>query len=152
MLASVLFVPSHGSNPHTHPCMIFFIPSTSPLYFPIIYYYFHFCKLITHGWDLSHSLESKSAQPKQLKPESKLLSKYERKHVALVSHDLTQCNFSCFYFIFLKTSKIHLSFFYYVFYSITFPMLSQKSLTHPPHSPTHPFPFFGPGIPLYWGI
>jgi hypothetical protein len=21
-----------------------------------------------------------------------------------------------------------------------------------PHSPTHPFPLFGPGIPLYWGI
>ena len=39
--------------------------------------------------------------------------------------------------------------FYYVFSSITFPMLSQKS---PPHSPTHPFPFFGPGVPLYWGI
>jgi hypothetical protein len=42
-------------------------------------------------------------------------------------------------------------FFYYVFSSITFPMLSQKS-PPPPHSPTHPFPFFGPGIPLYWGI
>jgi hypothetical protein len=40
-------------------------------------------------------------------------------------------------------------FIYYVFSSITFPMLSQKS---PPHSPTHPFPFFGPGVPLYWGI
>jgi hypothetical protein len=22
----------------------------------------------------------------------------------------------------------------------------------PPHFPTHPFLFFGPGIPLYWGI
>jgi hypothetical protein len=22
----------------------------------------------------------------------------------------------------------------------------------PPHSPTHPFPLFGPGVPLYWGI
>jgi hypothetical protein len=22
----------------------------------------------------------------------------------------------------------------------------------PPHSPTHPLPLFGPGIPLYWGI
>jgi hypothetical protein len=22
----------------------------------------------------------------------------------------------------------------------------------PPHSPTHPFPFFGPGVPLYRGI
>jgi hypothetical protein len=23
---------------------------------------------------------------------------------------------------------------------------------HPPHSPTHPLPIFGPGVPLYWGI
>jgi hypothetical protein len=22
----------------------------------------------------------------------------------------------------------------------------------PPHSPTHPLPVFGPGVPLYWGI
>ena len=22
----------------------------------------------------------------------------------------------------------------------------------PPHFPTHPFPLFGPGVPLYWGI
>jgi hypothetical protein len=22
----------------------------------------------------------------------------------------------------------------------------------PPQSPTHPFPLFGPGVPLYWGI
>jgi hypothetical protein len=41
-------------------------------------------------------------------------------------------------------------FFNYVFSSITFPMLSQKSAPH--HSPTHPLPFFGPGVPLYWGI
>jgi hypothetical protein len=36
-----------------------------------------------------------------------------------------------------------LFFFYYVFSSFTFPMLSQKSPTPslPPHSPTHPFPF-----------
>jgi hypothetical protein len=24
--------------------------------------------------------------------------------------------------------------------------------TPPPHSPTHPLPLFGPGVPLYWGI
>jgi hypothetical protein len=42
--------------------------------------------------------------------------------------------------------------FYYVFSSIIFPMLSQKSPIPSPHSPTHPFPLFGPGIPLYWGI
>jgi hypothetical protein len=27
-----------------------------------------------------------------------------------------------------------------------------KASHTPPHSPTHPFPFFGPGVPLYWGI
>jgi hypothetical protein len=46
-------------------------------------------------------------------------------------------------------------FYYYVFSSITFRILSQKSpIPSPPspHFPTHPFPFFGPGIPLYWGI
>jgi hypothetical protein len=43
--------------------------------------------------------------------------------------------------------------FYYIFSSITFPMLSQKS---PITSPPLPYPlipiFFGPGVPLYWGI
>ena len=34
--------------------------------------------------------------------------------------------------------------FYYVFSSITFPMLSQKSPIPSPHFPTHPFPFFWP--------
>ena len=24
--------------------------------------------------------------------------------------------------------------------------------TLPPHCPTHPFPLFDPGVPLYWGI
>jgi hypothetical protein len=45
------------------------------------------------------------------------------------------------------------SIFYEVFSSFTFPMLYQKSPipTHP-HSPTHPHPLFGPGVPLYWGI
>jgi hypothetical protein len=43
-------------------------------------------------------------------------------------------------------------FYYYIFSSITFRMLSQKSPIPPPHFPTHPFPFVGPGIPLYWGI
>jgi hypothetical protein len=39
--------------------------------------------------------------------------------------------------------------YYYVFSSITFRMLSQKSPIPSPHFPTYPFPFFGPGIPLY---
>jgi hypothetical protein len=45
----------------------------------------------------------------------------------------------------------------YFFFITYFPQLHlecyPKSLPHPPpHSPTHPFPFFGPGVPLYWGI
>jgi hypothetical protein len=42
--------------------------------------------------------------------------------------------------------EIWTSFFiYYVFSSITFPILSQKSpKPSPPHFPTHPFPFFWP--------
>jgi subtilase family serine protease len=39
--------------------------------------------------------------------------------------------------------------FYLVFSTFTFPMLSQCP---PSHSPTHPLPLFGPGVPLYWGI
>jgi hypothetical protein len=35
---------------------------------------------------------------------------------------------------------------------IFFNYISNAILKAPPHSPTHPFPFFGPGIPLYWGI
>jgi hypothetical protein len=42
------------------------------------------------------------------------------------------CLFVCLIFDFLN----------YVFSSITFPMLSQKSLIPSPHFPTHPFPFF----------
>jgi hypothetical protein len=47
-------------------------------------------------------------------------------------------------------------FFFNIFISY-FPHLHfqcyPKSLPYPPpHSPTHLFPLFGPGIPLYWGI
>jgi hypothetical protein len=46
-----------------------------------------------------------------------------------------------------------LIFYYWVFISFTFPMLSQKSPTPSlTHSPTHPLPPLDPGIPLYWGI
>jgi hypothetical protein len=63
-------------------------------------------------------------------------------------------------FLYIEEFYLNLSFFFvfiyifnYVFSSITFPMLSQKFPTpSSPHSPTHPFPFFGPGVPLYWGI
>ena len=46
-------------------------------------------------------------------------------------------------------SLLLLFFLNWVFISFTFPMLSQKSLTH---SPTHPLPLLGPVVPLYWGI
>jgi len=41
-----------------------------------------------------------------------------------------------------------LKIFYYIFSSITFPMLFQKS----PIPSQPPTPLFGPGVPLYWGI
>jgi hypothetical protein len=54
------------------------------------------------------------------------------------------------------SEQIHSSFlkyvFYYVFSSITFLRLSQNPPYPPLNFPTHPFPFFGPGVPLYWGI
>jgi hypothetical protein len=44
----------------------------------------------------------------------------------------------------------------YIFLIRYFPHLHfqcyPKSLPYPPHSPTHPLPLFGPGVPLYWGI
>jgi hypothetical protein len=46
-------------------------------------------------------------------------------------------------------------YFYYVFSSITFFNAIPKvphTLPPPPDSPAHPFPLFGPGVPLYWGI
>jgi hypothetical protein len=55
--------------------------------------------------------------------------------------------------IFLQAFSILFYFIFYIFSSITFPMLSQKS---PIPSPPLPYPlipiFFGPGVPLYWGI
>jgi hypothetical protein len=44
-----------------------------------------------------------------------------------------------------------------IFFITYFPQLHlecyPKSPPYPPpHFPTHTFPFFGPGIPLYWGI
>jgi hypothetical protein len=58
------------------------------------------------------------------------------------------CTSNLFFYFF----KINV--FYYIYSSITFPMLYQKSpIPSPPHFPTHSFPFFfGPGVPLYWGI
>jgi hypothetical protein len=52
----------------------------------------------------------------------------------------------------LRFSHFIFNIFYYIFSSITFPMLSQKSPIPSHLPPTHPLPLFGPGIPLYWGI
>jgi hypothetical protein len=58
------------------------------------------------------------------------------------------------YLLLRENSLMVASFFFFITY---FPQLHfqcyPKSLPHPPpHSPTHPFPFFGSGVPLYWGI
>jgi hypothetical protein len=57
-------------------------------------------------------------------------------------------NFGVLVFFISVMLFFFLNIFYYVFSSITFPMLSQKSPI-PPHFPTHPFPFYGPDVPLY---
>jgi hypothetical protein len=61
----------------------------------------------------------------------------------------------------LVTSKVHLppfSFFYFLIFLLGIFLIYISNAipivphTLPPHSPTHPLPLFGPGIPLYWGI
>jgi hypothetical protein len=54
-----------------------------------------------------------------------------------------------FFFFNILLSGFIFLYFYYVFTSFTFPMQSQKSPipSPPPHSPTHPFPPFGPAFP-----
>jgi hypothetical protein len=39
-----------------------------------------------------------------------------------------------------------------IFLVYIFNAIPKVPHTHPPQSPTHPLPLFGPGIPLYWGI
>jgi hypothetical protein len=47
----------------------------------------------------------------------------------------------------------YILFFYYVFFlNYISNAIPKVPHTLPPHSPTHPFPFFGPGVPLNWGI
>jgi hypothetical protein len=60
--------------------------------------------------------------------------------------------------VFWKDVWNHDCFFFFFFFLIRyFPHLYfqcyPKSPPYPPpHSPTHPLPLFGPGVPLYWGI
>jgi hypothetical protein len=60
-------------------------------------------------------------------------------------------------FNFFQTSFLVMVLFLIFFIITYFPQLHlecyPKSPPYPPpHFPTHPFPFFGPGTPLYWGI
>jgi hypothetical protein len=40
---------------------------------------------------------------------------------------------------------------YFIYISNAIPK-DPLPMSSPTHSPTHPFPLLGPGIPLYWGI
>jgi hypothetical protein len=57
-----------------------------------------------------------------------------------------------------KPESMQACLFLKIFFIITyFPQLHlecyPKSPPYPSsHFPTHPFPFFGPGVPLFWGI
>jgi hypothetical protein len=50
------------------------------------------------------------------------------------------------YFFFFKYFLLH------IFLNYISNAIPKVPHTLPPHFPTHPFPFFGPGVPLYWGI
>jgi hypothetical protein len=65
-------------------------------------------------------------------------------NIYFIQHVVPNAHFFYFY---------EFGFFYYVFSSITFPMLSQNSPITPPPTSLHTHShFFGPGVPLYWGI
>jgi hypothetical protein len=53
------------------------------------------------------------------------------------------------------TYRLYISIFYFfiTYFSQLHFQCHPKSPPYPPsHSSTHPFPFFGPGVPLYWSI
>jgi hypothetical protein len=53
--------------------------------------------------------------------------------------------FGFFFFLFIYLLRIFLNY-------IANAIPKVPHTLPPPHSPTHPSPFFGPGVPLYWGI
>jgi hypothetical protein len=55
-------------------------------------------------------------------------------------------------FYFFSNLFFSLIFLLHIFLNYISNAIPKASHTLPPHSPTHPFPFFGPGVPLYWGI
>jgi hypothetical protein len=48
--------------------------------------------------------------------------------------------------------KIHVFLFLKIFLLGIFLIYISNAIPKVLHSPTHPLPLFGPGIPLYWGI
>jgi hypothetical protein len=62
-------------------------------------------------------------------------------------------SFPFFSFLFFFLGGVFFYFLFKYFLLCIFLNYISKSPPYPPpHSPTHPFPLFGPGIPLYWGI
>ena len=52
----------------------------------------------------------------------------------------------------IKYLGVTLFFLIRYFPRLHFQCYPKGPLYPPPQSPTHPFPLFGPGVPLYWGI
>jgi hypothetical protein len=52
----------------------------------------------------------------------------------------------------LNLCRLYSFFFFFITYFLQLHFQCYPKSGPPPISPTHPFPFFGPGIPLYWGI
>jgi hypothetical protein len=57
-------------------------------------------------------------------------------------------HFSCYTLILFYFILIFLLGIFLIYISNAIPKVPHTL----PHSPTHPLPLFGPGVPLYWGI
>jgi hypothetical protein len=57
-----------------------------------------------------------------------------------------------FSFFFLLLFFVFFSIFIRYLAHLHFQCYTKSPPIAPPHSPTHPLPLFGPGVPLYWGI
>jgi hypothetical protein len=58
-----------------------------------------------------------------------------------------------FFLTFLMPNLYNFVFFFITYFpQLHFQCYPKSPPYPPPHSPTHPFPLFGPGVPLYWGI
>jgi hypothetical protein len=61
----------------------------------------------------------------------------------------------CFLLVLIVSFFVCLFDYYFllrIFFNYISNAIPKVPHTLPLHSPTHPLPLFGPGVPLYWGI